>query len=83
MRHRHIEDDHDLTPPGIEDVITRGDMAAKERLRSRVLENPHGSVAEALACVVESGNEELGSYAVVWRRFLQRAREDTVFRHKV
>ncbi len=81
MRHRHIEDENDLTPPGIEDVITRGDMVSKERLKRRILENPNGSVADALACVVESGNEELGSYAVVWRRFLQRAREGSVYRH--
>lgn len=79
MRHRHIEDEYDLTPPGIEDVITRGDMISKERLRRRILESPNGGVAEALESIVESGNEELESYAVVWRRFLQRAREGKVY----
>lgn len=80
MRHRHIDDEDDVTAPGIEDVITRGDMISKERLKRRILEEPHGSAAEALECVVESGNEDLGSYAVVWRRFLRRAREGTVYR---
>ena len=81
MRHRHIEDEDDLTIPGIEDVITRGDMASKDRLKRRILAEPNGKVAEALECVVESGNEELGSYAIVWRRFLRRARDGTVYRH--
>ena len=79
MIHRHIEDPEDLTAPGIEDVIMRGDSLAKERLRKRILENPEGPVAKALERVVNSGNEELGTYGLVWKRFLERARRGTIF----
>ena len=55
-------------------------MASKERLERRIQEEPYGSAAEAPECVVESGNEDPGSYAVVRRRFLPRAGEGSVYR---
>ena len=53
---------------------------SKERLKRRIQEEKYGSVAETPECVVESGNEDPGSYAIVWRRFLRRAGEGTVYR---
>ena len=78
MWHRHVDDPENRTIAGIEDVIIRGDIDSKRQLARRIADNPNGDISLFLERVVESGNDELGTYAVVWRRFLDRARKRTL-----
>jgi hypothetical protein len=72
--HRHVDDDLDESIPAVEDVVTRGELKDMRRLAKRIAADPYGKIAEALECVLKAVPEELGSYGVVWARFLSRAR---------
>ena len=75
MIHRHIDDELDLSVPAIEDVILRGSFEDQRRLARRIACDPFGETAQALECILNAIPEELGSYGIVWARFLERMRE--------
>ena len=79
MLHRHIQNsdetmDLDFSAPAVEDIIFRGTMESKRVLYRKVSENPFGKTAYALEQIVSSGNTEIEQSALLWRRFLHRAR---------
>ncbi|HHV52325.1 MAG: hypothetical protein KBH51_03020 [Synergistales bacterium] len=74
MIHRHIDDDLDLSPPAIEDIILRGRFEDQKKLAQRIARDPYGETAHALERILKAIPEELGSYGVTWSRFLERAR---------
>ncbi len=83
MIHRHIDDELDLSVPAIEDVILRGSFEDQRRLARRIACDPFGETAQALECILNAIPEELGSYGIVWARFLERARaRDRNKKHK-
>lgn len=83
MIHRHIDDELDLSVPAIEDVILRGSFEDQRRLAHRIARDPFGETAQALECILNAIPEELGSYGIVWARFLERARaRDRNKKHK-
>jgi len=75
MIHRHIDDELDLSIPAIEDVILRGSFEDQRRLARRIARDPFGETAQALERILKAIPEELGSYGIVWARFLERMRE--------
>jgi len=74
MIHRHIDDELDLSIPAIEDVILRGSFEDQRGLARRIARDPFGETAHFLECILNAIPEELGSYGIVWARFLERAR---------
>jgi hypothetical protein len=74
MIHRHIDDELDISVPAIEDVILRGSFEDQKRLARRIVRDPFGETAQALERILKAVPEELGSYGIVWTRFLERAR---------
>ncbi len=75
MIHRHIDDELDLSIPAIEDVILRGSFEDQRRLARRIARDPFGETAHFLECILNAIPEELGSYGIVWSRFLERRRQ--------
>lgn len=73
-KHRHVDDNFNMTPPGIEDAILRGSFKDAKRLARRIAKDPFGETARHLEAILKAIPEELGSYGVVWSRFLERAR---------
>ena len=76
MIHRHIDDELDLSIPAIEDVILRGSFEDQRRLARRIARDPFGETAHFLECILNAIPEELGSYGIVWVRFLERRRQN-------
>jgi len=76
MIHRHIDDELDMSVPAIEDVILRGSFEDQRRLAHRIACDPFGETAQALERILNAIPEELGSYGIVWARFLERARDE-------
>ncbi len=74
MIHRHIDDELDMSIPAIEDVILRGSFEDQRRLARRIAGDPFGEAAQALERILNAIPEELGSYGIVWSRFLKRMR---------
>ena len=74
MIHRHIDDELDLSIPAIEDVILRGSFEDQRRLARRIARDPFGETVHFLECILNAIPEELGSYGIVWARFLERRR---------
>lgn len=77
--HRHVDDDFNMTPPGIEDVILRGSFEDAKELARRIAKDPFGETAQALERILKAVPEELGSYGIVWSRFLKRARTKNIY----
>jgi len=77
--HRHVDDDFNMTPPGIEDVIMRGSFEDAKELARRIAKDPFGETAQALERVLKAVPEELGSYGIVWSKFLERARLNNLY----
>ena len=75
MIHRHIDDELDASPPAIEDVILRGSFEGWRRLAKKVARDPYGETAQFLEKILKANPEELGSYGIVWSRFLDRTRK--------
>jgi hypothetical protein len=75
MIHRHINDELDLSIPAIEDVILLGSFEDQRRLARRIACDPFGETAQALERILNAIPEELGSYGIIWARFLERTRE--------
>jgi len=76
MIHRHIDDELDLSIPAIEDVILRGSFEDQRGLARRIARDPFGETAHFLECILNATPEELGSYGIVWSRFLERRRQN-------
>lgn len=79
MEHRHIKDDFNLTPPGIEDVVMRGSFEDQRRLARRIAQDPFGETAQFLEKILKANPEELGSYGIVWSRFMSRVRLTSLY----
>ena len=76
MIHRHIDDELDLSVPSIEDVTLLGSLEDQRRLARRIACDPFVETAQALERILNAIPEELGSYGIVWARFLKRARDN-------
>jgi len=77
--HRHVDDDFNMAPPVIEDGILRGSFEDAKMLARRIAKDPFGETAGHLEAILKAVPEELGSYGIVWSRFLKRARTKSLY----